>query len=385
MAPTSHDPPSSDCTETSSRNLERKPPMAPPRKSPRNSYSEEVRGHVEDGEEQEDPEDSMGFLGKLSKFEMLARQSRNSVSPKVFPLGASTTNVPAERILVGRSRSSSLVSLLGKSSGNLNHQPSNVDPNFRWVNGPRIDPGHMTSKQTQPNAIMSQSFTGSTIMAGRPSEFGEYSREFDMSQSLVLAKTTTTEFLRLDKFGNDSPPYQRSNQSFGPVPSVKRIQPPSPAFDRNPPRYDEAAAKIPSNSEASPRRYRYDPEPERKRKLAQEERLKEQEVERRERSRLEEILAMCAEYERQSNGGAGNHIDKPRQPNRWHFYFNLCKNPQTNNFYSFFNPKKLILFLRCLATDCINNNHQPGKYWFSIYAANTSGTRKFLLEFYQPR
>ncbi|XP_043280405.1 pleckstrin homology-like domain family B member 2 [Venturia canescens] len=318
MAPTSHDPPSSDCNETSSRNLERKPPMAPPRKSPRNSYSEEMRGQGEDGDGTEDAEDAMGFLGKLSKFEMLARQSRNSVSPKVFPLGASTTNVPAERILVGRSRSSSLVSLLGKSSGNLNQQGSNTETSNRRVNAPRIDSGQVAPKQIPANNLMSRSFTGSTLPTGRPSEFAEYTREFDMSQSLVLAKTTTTEFLRLDKFSNDSPSsYHRVDQNYGSVPSVKRIQPPSPAFDRNPRRYDEtAAARSPSNCEASPCRYRYDPEPERKRKLAQEERLREQEVERRERSRLEEILAMCAEYERQSASGSANTTDRPRQPNR---------------------------------------------------------------------
>jgi hypothetical protein len=79
--------------------LERKPP-AVPRKSPRNSGCSD---------------DEVNFLGKLTKFEMLARQARaNCVSPKVFPSGSLTTNVPAEQIL-GHSRSSSLVSL-GRSS-----------------------------------------------------------------------------------------------------------------------------------------------------------------------------------------------------------------------------------------------------------------------------
>lgn len=64
--------------------LEHKPPFVP-RKSPRNSYSSDDEG---------------GFLGKLNKFEMLARQSsRSCVSPKVFPVGSLTANVPADQIL----------------------------------------------------------------------------------------------------------------------------------------------------------------------------------------------------------------------------------------------------------------------------------------------
>lgn len=78
-----------------------KPPAAPPRKSPRNSGCSD---------------EEVNFLGKLSKFEMMARQARaaNCVSPKVFPSGSLTTSVPADQIL-GHSRSSSLVSL-GRSS-----------------------------------------------------------------------------------------------------------------------------------------------------------------------------------------------------------------------------------------------------------------------------
>lgn len=49
---------------------------------------------------------------------------------------------------------------------------------------------------------------------------------------------------------------------------------------------------------------------ENRRVQAQEDRIKEQECEKQEKIRLEEILAMCAEYEKQST------VEKPRQPNR---------------------------------------------------------------------
>lgn len=45
---------------------------------------------------------------------------------------------------------------------------------------------------------------------------------------------------------------------------------------------------------------------------AQQDRIKEQEIEKAEQQRLEEILTMCAEYERQSQ----NEKSKPVTPNR---------------------------------------------------------------------
>lgn len=94
--------------------LERKPPVVP-RRSPRNS------GCCSDDEQ-------ANFLGKLTKFEMMARQARaaNCVSPKVFPPGSLTTNVPAEQIL-GHSRSSSLASLGRSGSASPFQNLTNLD------------------------------------------------------------------------------------------------------------------------------------------------------------------------------------------------------------------------------------------------------------------
>lgn len=160
-----------------------------------------------------------------------------------------------------------------------------------------------------------------------------------MSQSLIVTKTTTTEYLQLEKFGsNPSICNNPTNgnfcgggslrnvaQNFGSNPNIKRIQPPSPAFNRNPkynePRRGYGRVKSPTPSTGSGcsleelRERQIDAENKRReaenrRKQAQEERLREQEVERQEKMRLEEILAMCAEYERQSA------VEKPRQPNR---------------------------------------------------------------------
>lgn len=360
----------SDSQPQENHHLERKPPVAP-RKSPRNSCSD----------------DEIGFLGKLTKFEMLSKQNRtNCVSPKVFPAGALTTNVPADQIL-GHSRSPSLVSLT-KSPVNGNLEKNSLSQNSigyhdeaRQRSDSRLGTptrSNATNTQCQNQVRMysaetylktckpyhhesnsknarspSLGMTGPKIVAARSGDLMSRSmtcqnsneldhladRDFNMSQSLIVTKTTTTEFVQLEKYGSNpsicnanidgdpNPAIWRPSiaHSFGSNPNIKRIQPPSPAFNRNP-RYSEqkrvyARIKSPTPSVGSScsleelRERQADAENKRKeaetkRKQAQEERLREQEVERQEKMRLEEILAMCAEYERQST------VEKPRQPNR---------------------------------------------------------------------
>ncbi|XP_046628300.1 pleckstrin homology-like domain family B member 1 [Neodiprion virginianus] len=347
--------------------LERKPPVAP-RKSPRNSYSEDE-----------------GFLGKLTKFEMLARQGRNAVcvSPKVFPAGSGTANVPADQIL-GYSRSPSLASLSKANNNNNNIAPLQNLTNFdvSRSNTPTIiahddnrlqrrevsrsPAGNGVSSTSVPNHNNLQAF-GSQESFGKPiykqmyhennnennrneenlrvgmsqslvcqrsSEYDNFGREYDMSQSLIVAKTTT-EYFQVDQFGSNPNLRDHENGGLGLVnggsnPHVRRIHPPSPAFNRNPKYSDQprrtyanyARVKSPTPSAGSGcsieelRERQIDAENKRKeaesrRRQAQEERMREQEVERQEKLRLEEILAMCAEYERQST------VDqRPRQPNR---------------------------------------------------------------------
>ncbi|EFN66050.1 Pleckstrin-like proteiny-like domain family B member 2 [Camponotus floridanus] len=359
----------SDNQPQENHHLERKPPVAP-RKSPRNSYSD----------------DEIGFLGKLTKFEMLSKQNRtNCVSPKVFPAGALTTNVPADQIL-GHSRSPSLVSLTKSPvNGNLDSlsqnsssyhdearqrsdsrlgtptRPNTTNMQCQNHNQVRMYSAETYLKTCKPYYRESNSknvrsplgMTASEFVAARSgldlmsrsmtcqnsNELDHLAdRDFNMSQSLIVTKTTT-EFVQLEKYGSNpsicnasidgdpNPAIWRPStaHSFGSNPNIKRIQPPSPAFNRNP-RYSEqkkvcARVKSPTPSVGSScsleelRERQADAENKRreaetKRKQAQEDRLREQEVERQEKMRLEEILAMCAEYERQST------VEKPRQPNR---------------------------------------------------------------------
>ncbi|XP_015429767.1 PREDICTED: pleckstrin homology-like domain family B member 1 [Dufourea novaeangliae] len=363
MAPISFSLPENQLQEN--YHLERKPPVAP-RKSPRNSCSD----------------DEIGFLGKLTKFEMLSKQNRNNcVSPKVFPAGAVTTNVPADQIL-GHSRSSSLISLkngngnsplqnltnLDRSRSNTPSTPSRSNtPNIQYQSTPtnhnqiqmytsaesylksykpyyRENNENNTQNPIPKGTANQGDLMSRSMTCQRSNDLDELknAREYDMSQSLIVTKTTTTEYLQLEKFGSNPSICNNANNgnhcttggslrntnsapSYGSNTNIKRIQPPSPAFNRNP-KYNEPKRNLGRVTSPTPstgsgcsleelRERQIDAENKRReaenrRKMAQEERLREQEVERLEKMRLEEILAMCAEYERQST------MEKPRQPNR---------------------------------------------------------------------
>lgn len=369
---------------TDNIDLERKPPVVP-RKSPRSSCSD----------------DEVGFFGKLSKFEMLARQNRNCVSPKVFPAGSLTTNVPADQIL-GHSRSSSILTINKYHNSplqnvtNIDRNRSSITPNNANLHIYQNDDHknriecRSSSRSTTPNSqyhttmpnqiynnnnsnttdsfqkfnktnytennnenngsqnslnnklqnsnydLMSKSFY---CQRTTDTNYDKFGREFDMSQSLIVTKTTTTMTTTsedVDKFGSNPSLYSRqSNGSFnGSLSShslssntnVTRLQQPSPAFNRNP-KYNNEQKKLygrvksptPSNGsgcsldELRERQTEAEyktKEAENMRIQAQKDRFREQEIEKQEKMRLEEILVMCAEYERQNNQ------EKPRQPNR---------------------------------------------------------------------
>ncbi|XP_012277170.1 pleckstrin homology-like domain family B member 1 [Orussus abietinus] len=359
--------------DAAERHLERKPPVAP-RKSPRNSCS-----------------DDEGFLGKLTKFEMLARQSRNCVSPKVFPAGGVTTSVPADQIL-GRSRSSSSLASLRsggpprspanfersaanseRSAANSERSPATSERNLgrgghfrapgptetdchreasdedseigdrpsrarlRAVKREEIDPeASSPSRASNPDlrGRSAQSFGSSPASlrgGGSPCSPAHSERSLGRSGYARAPGPAEADYCREasdeDSEIGDRPSRAsnpdlrgRSAQGSGSSPPARRLQPPSPMFNRNP-EYCErrrwwcAAGPGGGRSLEELRERQVDAEKkrqeaERRRERAQEDRLREQEVERREKSRLEEILAMCAEYERRSLA------DKPRQPNR---------------------------------------------------------------------
>uniref|UniRef100_A0ABD2XNV8 C2H2-type domain-containing protein n=1 Tax=Trichogramma kaykai TaxID=54128 RepID=A0ABD2XNV8_9HYME len=462
-----------------------KPPVAP-RKSPRSSSASCSS----------DADEPVNFLGKLSKFEMLARQTRqqanNVVSPKVFPPGSLTTSVPADQILPSSVQQqqqqqqqqqyqpyyhnnhakSASFSTMGRSSPlqnvtnfercrneddarqckltnqyNTNHNNSiyqNVDDSNadlmtrslgrRWQE--QIQPYRPQQQQQQQQynnhhyhnhnqhhhhhhqrrAASSQELESTyndenhngngcenvdngyengyenVFMGGgggmstddimsrsfhcqRDEDLNQFSRDFDMSQSLIVAKTTThTEFLKLEQYGSNNgsrynlqqqqqqqlqqsqqqqpqgqvvvshrragscDSYNNSAQNVG-IPRQKSPKQPSPAYNREV-RVPKQQSKhqqqhhyqnfftLPSNKPSEPLYGRImrplSPESERdaqeRMRRAYEQRMREHgEKVRREKAHLEEMLATCTDYERQTSSGSSNgkHVEQ-QQPRRKH-------------------------------------------------------------------
>ncbi|KAK9876804.1 hypothetical protein WA026_015042 [Henosepilachna vigintioctopunctata] len=269
-------------------------PPAHPKKSPRESFSDISR---------EEPPSS--FLTKLSKFEYLAAQNlRKSISPKVFTSNAITVNTPAKDVL-GKSPPDlhSLTKNLSLSSSEKNYcvdnQKSKVEDQTlfgkksHYVNVPPMD---------DCNSINSRVITY---------ENGITHQNYNLYENQLNTKTSS------------------GTKNI----NMLRVITPSPSYNRNPGPYHRNTAPNPSSRHISPGRRRsgspelptrdnfYDNivdlnetknEDEIKRNQVQQDRMKEQELERAEQARLEEILNMCAEYEKQSQ----NEKNKPITPNR---------------------------------------------------------------------
>lgn len=94
-----------------------------------------------------------------------------------------------------------------------------------------------TSKTQQYNDenndydLMSRSLT----LPRRNADLDCFNREFDMSQSLIVAKTTTTDFLELNQFGSNPNLHHNgcpvAAKGFSNT-CCRRIKAPSPAFNR---------------------------------------------------------------------------------------------------------------------------------------------------------
>ncbi|KAJ9581138.1 hypothetical protein L9F63_023685, partial [Diploptera punctata] len=108
--------------------VERKPPMAP-RRSPRDSWGEmSTSSSCTSGGDD-------FVLGKVSRFELMAHSSRlQHISPKVFPSGSPTANSPASAVL-GPSRASPIPHSNGINprSHSRSGTPTNVNGNVTPV------------------------------------------------------------------------------------------------------------------------------------------------------------------------------------------------------------------------------------------------------------
>lgn len=346
--------------------LEKKPPMAP-RRSPRDSWGEvSTSSSCASGERSED----CCVLGKVSRFELMAHQSRTSAnrlqhfSPKVFPAGCPTANSPASAVL-GPSRASPVPHASPLANGVTSRSSTPVlgfqssTPNT--YNTPVSNGVSIRSRSGTPTNMYNASLVNGSAPRSITPVFGNHSSKSIANRTPVGISRSVTSSPAFDRglqhnldrsmgstrslsgSNEPSPGFGRSSGESGfgsPGGFHARLATPSPAFNRNPLPYSPGSA-FRSVTPSPPRsanlgtstpvghrrtmsagsgdlgdpnlRVSYassncssleeltarNDELEQKRKQAQEARLREQEAEVQERARLEEILNMCAEYERQ--------------------------------------------------------------------------------------
>ncbi|XP_039281254.1 pleckstrin homology-like domain family B member 1 isoform X3 [Nilaparvata lugens] len=250
--------------------------------------------------------DSWGDLSSASS-EDLAKY----ISPKVFPAGSSTVNSPASVVLGQRAGPNSKLSNhvnggeLRFSLAPTQYEPNKPNGNV-YQNVVQMPNGKYTPAKSNVSSSPSNSIS---------------------ERGVSPAPSTPTPPLRTHS--------SSSHSSFNFVTSPERCSPlrplatPSPAFDRNP-SYSvrkSVASPVPSWDSSIEDLTSRKVDLENKRKQAQTERLSEQETEKLEQLRLEEILTMCADYEKQAQWEKQN---KPHQ-NRIKTNGSLTKDKRLNS------------------------------------------------------
>ncbi|XP_066993440.2 pleckstrin homology-like domain family B member 1 isoform X2 [Anabrus simplex] len=338
--------------------LSGKPPMAP-RRSPRDSWGDVSNSSSCNSGSEEGC--GLGKSSKLEYSSRASLGSARHLSPKVFPPGSSTVSSPASVVLgtnhPGRNyqNSPSPANTNGVQLRSRSATPTNLSFNSVHSSPSHIINGEISRSQSSTPTVGIQSRSPGTPLSSSRSV--TCSPAFDRSRSgdsvSLLSGSVTYENIVLGSTasrsgGSDyrgvstpSPAFNRNPQPYRTT--GHRSITPSPG-ERNtnvlftngprsvtpsPPRASATSSTVgvlspghrrsmsAGNHGIEPSRRVTSPTPsygsncsmeelnarkeelEQKRKQAQEERMKEQETEIQERARLEEILNMCAEYERQ--------------------------------------------------------------------------------------
>lgn len=234
--------------------------------------------------------DSWGELSSASSDDLAARiEMSRFISPKVFPPGSSTVNSPASVVLGPRSTTPYRQIQYNRSSDNMKNSSPYGMENYdsRIVYNP-------TGRLVNGNALVNGNVYQNV------SQFAPVPPRVDSPQSTQSPSSVNSS--RVNSVSSQSPSEHAPSPSSGKPSPSRVLSIPSPAFDRNPSYNARKSVTSPTSSwdssieDLTARKG----ELENKRKQAENERLVEQENERLERLRLEEILTMCADYEKQA-------------------------------------------------------------------------------------
>ncbi|CAH1642143.1 unnamed protein product [Spodoptera littoralis] len=289
----------------------KKPPVAP--KKPYRDLDQS-----DSNSDQESRPKMTGIMAKVSKFEYYAKQQKigrsqfytaneNEISPKVFSSNSLTVNTPAKDVLGGKSMPNYMNKMKNVSINENNSiDPKNcsyanvairnktkIDDIVKNFNEPTKDYNKLPKKVN--NDEQCDNIYGKINIDRKPEE--KFNQNGLESGSNVMESSKNVMELgknNLELYNNSN--IMEKNEIYGKIERnnvAKGICLPSPAFDRNP-QYSPVYANTlyDRSMEAETRRLR-----------AYQDRIKEEEQKEAETARLEEILNMCAEYERQISSG----------------------------------------------------------------------------------
>ncbi|XP_017770227.1 PREDICTED: pleckstrin homology-like domain family B member 1 [Nicrophorus vespilloides] len=253
----------------------KKPPVAP-RRSPRESMSDE--------------EPPSNIMTKVSKFEYLAAQNfRKSISPKVFSANLVTVNTPAKDVL-------------GKAPPDLHNFAKNISqPAVNYSDSGFEEKQKNKTPDRQIFGCKSPAYVNVAINEGK-----------SINNKVVLFENGSApkpqninheqphELNNITRNYNPSttPTHKNTNVSHGlNKPHCRSVTPTSSGDRTDQQRLSGSLGDLTANNFESLAVRKN--EAEIRRNQAQVDRIKEQEIEKAEQVRLEEILNMCAEYDKQ--------------------------------------------------------------------------------------
>nr|XP_049707780.1 repetitive organellar protein isoform X1 [Helicoverpa armigera] len=295
----------------------KKPPVAP--KKPYRDLDTS-----DSNSDQESRPKMSGIMAKVSKFEYYAKQQKigrsqfytaneNEISPKVFSSNSLTVNTPAKDVLGGKT----MPNYMNKMKNVLINENNAVDPkNCSYANvairhKTKIDdivknfnePKDYNKLPKKVNNDQQNDNIYGKINVDRKPEEKPLQNGLESSKNGLESSKNGLESSKnvIESGKNNLESYSNMmerNEVYGKISDrsmslPKGISLPSPAYDRNPQYSPVYANTLYDRSiEAETRRLR-----------AYQDRIKEEEQKEAETARLEEILNMCAEYERQIASG----------------------------------------------------------------------------------
>ncbi|XP_044254056.1 pleckstrin homology-like domain family B member 2 [Tribolium madens] len=238
-----------------------KKPPAVPRKNSKESL-------IESGVEEPVPS---SIMTKVSKFEYLAQQNfKKSISPKVFSSNLVTVNTPAKDVL-------------GKSPPDLQNFSKNLPQNVLNYSEMNHNEKQQIKSSDRPMfGKKSPQYVNVTV-----SEKKNINNKVIIYENGCIPKNQNVE---CNEWNNKSSSNKNVNMNRALTPSPNYNRNPSPLFRSTTPNNCKKETEITENCNDA----------ELKRTQAQQERIKEQEIGKAEQARLEEILNMCVEYEKQA-------------------------------------------------------------------------------------